>query len=223
MNYAELVAALPLPTVEETAAFAEHVADNHSWYKHLPVFPPGATFVFFLNPHAGEEIDQVGDGFVASPIEEGDYFRHHSRLSTAEYRTHFGHWDYWVDNPRSSRRAEGPFLYGTGEDGRFPLPDDLKRRWSCRLTAFLRGGPMVNAGVNEAERAAFEEYARQHPADLDVERYLELSRKPRSAGAGVARAGGSFAEVEMATQRQLVQQTLLAAREDCARMRRDAS
>src|SRR5262245_9987099 len=100
MNYAELIAALPLPTPEQTAAFAHHVAENHSWYKHLPVFPPGATFVFFLNPHACEEVEQTDSGFVTRPLEEGDYFRHHSRYATADYRRAFGHWDYWIDNPR---------------------------------------------------------------------------------------------------------------------------
>ncbi|MBN9122546.1 MAG: hypothetical protein J0I06_25935 [Planctomycetes bacterium] len=210
MNYVELVAALPLPTPEQTAAFARHVADNHSWYKHLPFFPPGATFVFFLNPHAGEGVERVGDRFVTRPLEEGDYFRHHSRFTTALYLKRFGHWDYWVNNPRALRPAEGPFLYGVGTDadGREPLPDDLKRRWSCGLTAFLKLSPAVGSETFHSEREAFEEYARQNPADLNVERYLEL-----------ARGGDSFATTEIHVQRQLVLQTLMAVRDDCARLR----
>ena len=28
---------------QQTARLAAPVADNHSWYKHLPFFPPGAS------------------------------------------------------------------------------------------------------------------------------------------------------------------------------------
>jgi hypothetical protein len=51
--YLQRLKSLPVATPEQTARFAEHVADNHSWYKHLPFFPPGASFVFFPNPDAG--------------------------------------------------------------------------------------------------------------------------------------------------------------------------
>ena len=47
MSYIEVVASLPVPTREQTDRFGDHVANNHSWYKHLPFFPPGASFVFF--------------------------------------------------------------------------------------------------------------------------------------------------------------------------------
>lgn len=222
MNYAELVAALPLPTVEQTAAFAGHVAENHSWYKHLPALPPGATFVFFLNPHAGEEVEQTADGYVARPLDEGHYFRHHSRLATGDYRERFGHWDYWVNNPRAVTPAEGPFLYGVGPDGRFPLPAEWTRRWSCQLTAFLRGGPM-NLDLIDSEFPAFEEYARLRPADPAVARYRELVRAVRGAASWPALLADDAAVREMATQLQLIHQALGAARDDLARMRQPAA
>jgi hypothetical protein len=216
MIYTELVAALPLPTVEQTASFAGHVAENHSWYKHLPVFPPGATFVFFLNPHAGEEVERDGDGYVTRSVETGDYFRHHSRYSTPDYLRQFGHWDYWVDNPLAVTRSEGPLLYGTGEGGRAPLPGELARRWSCRLTAFLRNG----RGASAEEVAAFREYARANPDDPDVERYEALARERPDASFSWHREPGAFHSREQHVQRQLVLQAVFCAREDCARMRR---
>jgi len=43
---------IPIPTLQQTEAFVEHVATHHSWYKHLPSFPPGVWFLFAGNPNA---------------------------------------------------------------------------------------------------------------------------------------------------------------------------
>ena len=85
MIHDERLRALPVPTPEQTVRFADHVADNRNWYKHLPFFPPGASFVFFPNPHAGRGVKAEGERFVVYDIERG------------EYLAQFGHWDYWVD------------------------------------------------------------------------------------------------------------------------------
>jgi hypothetical protein len=79
-------------------------------YKHLPFFQPGASFVFFLNPHAGRAVKLADGRFTVYDVETGDYFAHHSRLATADYLRRFGHWDYWVDeNPRiqDGKRGRG--------------------------------------------------------------------------------------------------------------------
>jgi hypothetical protein len=222
MNYAELIARLPLPTLEQTAAFAEHVAENHSWYKHLPCFPPGASFVFLLNPHAGEAVARTDTGFTTIELEHGDYFRHHSRLSTLEYRTRFGHWDYWVtDNPRVPNRSADIWLYGVGPEGREPFPTELAHQWACRFTAFLLSGPLLRGEQFERERAEFEVYAQQHADDRDVPRYRDLG-----GIIGTIEAPGrngdaftAFRTAEVATQQQLVLQTVLMVREHCANMR----
>jgi hypothetical protein len=52
-DYHPLVEQLPVPTVRQTRQFADHVAGAHSWYKKLPLWPPGHRFVFYLDPHAG--------------------------------------------------------------------------------------------------------------------------------------------------------------------------
>ena len=130
-TYLDIVASLPVPTIEQTVEFVDHVADNHSWYKHLPLFPPGTEFVCFLNPYAGWGTETTAQGVSLFRSETGDVFDHHSRLTTSEYQRKFGHWDYWVG--RTS-----PTVFTT-EDGKGEiLPADIHRQWQCRLTAFLQ-------------------------------------------------------------------------------------
>ena len=81
MDYPEIAANVPLPTFEQTIRFADHVASNRSWYKHLPLFSPGDSFVFFLNPNAGMGVQQKDGVYKVYSIERADYFQHHSRLS----------------------------------------------------------------------------------------------------------------------------------------------
>ena len=152
----EWLKSLSVPTAEQTARFADHVADNHSWYKHLPFFPPGASFVFFPNPHAGRGVKWDGERFVVYDVERRDYFDHHSRLPTTEYVARFGRWDYYVyDNPRSFDPQPGPWLYSADGTHRELLPDHLKRQWSCRLTAFLKPAPpMFGLRASELQREA---------------------------------------------------------------------
>ena len=204
---------LPVPTLEQTARFAHHVADNHSWYKHLPFFPPGASFVLFPTPHAGRGVNFDGNRFVIHEVERGDYFAHHSRLPTAEYLARFGHWDYWVDdNPRASDPQPGPWVYSPDGARRELLADGLKRQWSCRLTAFLKPAPpMFNLRASDLEREAeaFETYARAHYDDPSVARYHAVVRKLRRAAESWDNPGFiAFLESEATEQRELLLGTL---------------
>src|SRR5262245_29905020 len=117
------------------------------------------------NLHAGRGVKAEGDRFVVYDIEQGDYFAHHGRLSTAEYIAQFGHWDYWVDdNPRVFDPQPGPWLYSADGSRRELLADDLKRQWSCRFTAFLEPAPpmfQLQAGALKREADAFMASGRQ--------------------------------------------------------------
>jgi hypothetical protein len=200
------------------------VADNHSWYKHLPFFPPGASFVVFPNPHAGRGVKADGERFALHDIEQGDYFAHHSRLPTAAYIAQFGHWDYWVDdNPRVHNPQPGPWLY-SAEGGRELLADDLKRLGSCRLTAFLKPAPpMFSLRATDLEREADVflasvpsrlgrllggVFGKRQPvpvADPAVERYLAVARElRRAAGSWGNPALFWFMESEAAAQRAVL-------------------
>ncbi len=171
-EYSEIVSRLPIPTREQTKCFADHVADNHSWYKHLPFFPPGACFVLFINPHAGCNVRRSEESFIVRDIDRGDYFEHHSRLSTKDYRDRYGNWDYWVDDyPRLADSQAGPWIYEDGNITRKLLPLDLKRRWNCRLTAFLKPSPVMFR-------------LRQHELQRELAAFLDLvsRRRPEATG-----------------------------------------
>jgi hypothetical protein len=219
---------LPVPSRDQTAKFADHVADNHSWYKHLPFFPPGAWFVLFPNPHAGRRVEMEGDRLAVFDVEQGDYFAHHSRLATAEYRAQFGHWDYWVvDNPRVPDPQPGPWLCSADSSQREFLTDNLKRQWSCRLTAFLKPAPpMFNLRSSElkGEADAFMASGRRRLGrfllGLFGRRWLEKVDpafvRYRAVAQELRQAAGTFAnktlypfmESEARAQRELLMGTL---------------
>lgn len=50
--YRDLVKDLPPPTDQQISAFAEYVSTAKSWYKHLPLSPPGRCFRFFIRTPA---------------------------------------------------------------------------------------------------------------------------------------------------------------------------
>lgn len=79
------------PTDSQIEAFADHVAGARSWYKHLPLNPPGALFQFYIDPHAG--MDRVvlasGEMLLLERTDETEAF-HYSWLTTANYRERFG-------------------------------------------------------------------------------------------------------------------------------------
>jgi hypothetical protein len=98
-DYRELIASLPVPTTEQTENFAEYVVGAHSWYKHLPCTPPGAPFVFFLDPNAGRELVQTPKGrFEYRDRVDGQRQFHYTWMHTTDYRARFGHWQYATDH-----------------------------------------------------------------------------------------------------------------------------
>jgi hypothetical protein len=101
-HYLEIASRLPIPTYEQIDAFAAHIRYAHSWYKHLPILPPGRAFHFFLDPGAGmtrvvREDRQFG---VQQRSDEERY--HHAWFSTEETRARFGYLAYAVLHPRTN-------------------------------------------------------------------------------------------------------------------------
>lgn len=95
-------------------AFAAHVCGAHSWYKHLPLFPPGRPFHFFLDPAAGMDLRFHADHVDAVPRTEPGF--HHSSILTADYRERFGHLAFSHDG--------GTTVYMVGDDGSALAPSD---------------------------------------------------------------------------------------------------
>ena len=230
MLHDELLTSLPVPTAAQTGRFTDHVANNHSWYKHLPFFPPGASFVFFPNFHAGRGMKRVGEQFRWCDVEKGDYFAHHSRLSTVEYVARFGHWDYWVDdNPRVSDPQPGPWMFSADGNRRELLPDELRQQWSCRLTAFLRPAPHVFrlcAGALRREADEFMASGRRSSGlrslalssgkqdeDLAARRYRDVAEALRhAAGTWEDAELSTFMKSEALAQRESILSTLYRIR-----------
>ena len=48
-EYLSLISDIPLPTQQQKENFVEYVSHAHSWYKHLPMYQPGAPFYFFID------------------------------------------------------------------------------------------------------------------------------------------------------------------------------
>jgi hypothetical protein len=219
IDYFDLISRLPLPTPEQTVRFANHVVMDHSWYKHLPFFPPGARFAFFLQPRAGCEVIWHEGSFSVCESEPGGEFFLEGDMTTAEYRDQFGYWDYSIGD------EEEPWIYGPGDGVREPLPRDVKERWSRRLTAFCYPQPTMYR-LRPLERVrddfeAFEIHVRAHPADPDVVRYRPLvSRLEVGITDGVAWGDDrtiAFMEAEAGLQRDRVLRALVEIRAEVSR------
>jgi hypothetical protein len=99
-RYLELASRLPRPTEGQIAAFVEHLCYAHSWYKHLPILPPGRPFHFFLDPGAGMSRVVRSDGQFGAQPRSSEECYHHSWFSTDETRERFGFLSNAVVYPR---------------------------------------------------------------------------------------------------------------------------
>lgn len=90
-TYRLLVSDVAPPTDSQIEAFADYVAGARSWYKHLPLQPPGAEFHFYIDPNAGMDhlVHASGEVTVRSRTPDTESF-HYSWMTTADYRERFG-------------------------------------------------------------------------------------------------------------------------------------
>ena len=89
-QYLDLISDIPLPTQQQKENFVEYVSHAHSWYKHLPMYQPGAPFYFFIDKYAGYDrlVQKDGTAFLEARMTKGF---HYSALPTAEYLAYFGY------------------------------------------------------------------------------------------------------------------------------------
>lgn len=93
-DYCAQLRLLPRPTDEQVQNYVNYVSDAHSWYKHLPVFPPGIPFVFYLDPTAGCNRTLTRAGVVIEERVDRSQSTHYNWRTTSHYRSHFGHLAY---------------------------------------------------------------------------------------------------------------------------------
>ena len=148
---------LPRPTEEQYAAFAEHIGEAHSWYKHLPLLT-GGQFVVFLAPDSeiGRLVARLdGSGYQLVTPPEGPVFTddhprlHYSWKTSEEYRRRFGYLDY-------AYRTEGDATFGRDVGGPMDLPTEILERCSFTLFPYVAGG-----GIESVTWAVHEEAVRR--------------------------------------------------------------
>lgn len=130
-DYRALWRNVPRPTATQIQEFALFVAGAHSWYKHLPMFPPGGQFCFYLDPAAGMDYVVCADKeYVFLPRHDDDRGLHYSWMPTKVYRQRFGSLSYSCPHGSTvyrnvHRMVEGqdpvPGVRGENPDGTGPI------------------------------------------------------------------------------------------------------
>jgi hypothetical protein len=77
------------PSDEQIENFVDYVANAHSWYKHLPLAPPGRTFWFYMDPVAGCDVFAQEDGSFRAKERTSERGFHYNYRNTAYWRSHF--------------------------------------------------------------------------------------------------------------------------------------
>jgi hypothetical protein len=94
-EYRQIVGKLPRPSDAQIDAFISFVSEAHSWYKHLPLLPPGIEFRFFLDPFSGfDRVLKRGGGVLHQERTDDSPRFHYTWMTTNEYRRRFGHLSY---------------------------------------------------------------------------------------------------------------------------------
>lgn len=226
--YLSLIATLPIPSVEQTERFVLYVAGAHSWYKHLPVLPPGEPFAFFLDPNAGRSLICTAERelFVDRSDEEERF--HHTWILTTEYLKKFGHWSYAAN--------AGPGLrFGSAEEGWANLTTPMPRvmtpdgSWvevttsviesgSCSLTAMVHATINPNTWLLNHGQGMMENFKKQlelHPDDTELARYAKVEAIQDLIAGEYVRKNKPLEEFhreEMPRQRDKIRQALFRVR-----------
>ncbi|MFN5735583.1 MAG: hypothetical protein ACK444_06015, partial [Flavobacteriales bacterium] len=79
------------PTEAQTERFIALVANEHSWYKHLPI-DRSEPFHFYFDPNAGAVLERISSG-KSIPQSERFHFRSDT---TKPYQERYGIWQYFT-------------------------------------------------------------------------------------------------------------------------------
>jgi len=79
-DYRRAIANLPRASSEQIDNFVHYYSDAHSWYKHMPLLPPGVNFRFYVDPFSGcETVLQTVGGRIQEERTETEKSRNHQR------------------------------------------------------------------------------------------------------------------------------------------------
>ena len=90
-DYLSLISLHAKPTEAQTERFIAFVANDHSWYKHLPL-DRSEPFHFYFDPNVGLRLERITSGIENPPI-EGFHFQSNT---TNVYQEKYGIWQYFT-------------------------------------------------------------------------------------------------------------------------------
>jgi len=143
-QYRDVVKNLARPSNEQVESFVQHIAEAHSWYKHLPLLPPGVPFTFFVDPSAGLARILSADGSVQyEERSENDEKYRSLWMTTERYRSQFGYLAGYrgptapasAGTQHADAFAKGPLF---GLDGNsFRIPVEIAEAGVVELTGII--------------------------------------------------------------------------------------
>lgn len=140
-----MAAVLPRPSDQQIENFVDLVCHAHSWYKHLPLLPPGVPFRFFIDPNSGCDLIAHADGRVMyeERTEQSQRF-HYTWTTTREYRRGFGHLAYGADagtnfvvQAADKARAYDDCPIFASDESWYRIPVEVAETGSVSLTAIV--------------------------------------------------------------------------------------
>ena len=145
-KYREIVRAIPRPTPEQINNFVQFVSNAHSWYKHLPLLPPGPIFQFFLDPRsAHDHVYLPGGELVYRERTKDSVAFHYTWMTTEEYRSRFGCLSYasggagtalsLVSGDSITDYEDLP-IFGFNDDA-YPIPREIALAGAVEVTAII--------------------------------------------------------------------------------------
>jgi hypothetical protein len=141
--YRKVVRKLSRPTSVQIENFVQYVSKAHSWYKHLPLLPPGVPFVFYLDPFSGfDRIIQAGGHVTCRRRTKKSFAFHYAWRTTRVYRTQFGYLAYYTGSGTKAFVGSDEGVYGVDNPPAFTtrhkiyaLPSEIEQLASVELTA----------------------------------------------------------------------------------------
>lgn len=146
VQYRSVTRSLPRPTVAQMTDFAEFISGAHSWYKHLPLLPPGRPIQLYIDSAAGMQLTTTPDGRVKAETRESDGF-HYSWMTTAQYRAQFGYLAFSRDFGTAVALQSTDGMRAVGSDDEPGIFDPLSRAAFALPEEVLLGGRALISGV----------------------------------------------------------------------------
>jgi hypothetical protein len=136
-QYREIVRDCPRPSNAQIENYVLAASEDHSWYKHLPLVPPGVPWWFFVDPMSGFD-RTLKDGGRAEHVEvKADAENLGRRAPTSEYRSRFGHlacvttgWGGFLPDGK-------PRVRFGDRDRVFNIPDEIAEAGRVEVTAVI--------------------------------------------------------------------------------------